>query len=49
MSTQWWIGLISSFLASAVEVVEAVTIVLAAGRVLVIDFDPKEGGWVFRG
>lgn len=27
----WWIGFISSFLASAVEVVEAVTIVLAAG------------------
>jgi uncharacterized membrane protein len=31
MSTQWWIGLVSSFLASGVEVVEAVTIVLAAG------------------
>ncbi len=31
MSTQWWIGLISSFLASGVEVVEAVTIVLAVG------------------
>ncbi len=31
MGTQWWIGLVSSFLASAVEVVEAVTIVLAAG------------------
>src|SRR5215210_145199 len=31
MTTQWWIGLISSFLASGVEVVEAVTIVLAAG------------------
>src|SRR4051812_15536006 len=31
MTTQWWVGLISSFLASAVEVVEAVTIVLAAG------------------
>jgi uncharacterized membrane protein len=28
---QWWIGFISSFLASSVEVVEAVTIVLAAG------------------
>jgi uncharacterized membrane protein len=27
----WWIGFISSFLASAVEVVEAVTLVLAAG------------------
>jgi uncharacterized membrane protein len=27
----WWIGFISSFLASSVEVVEAVTIVLAAG------------------
>src|SRR6266581_3438216 len=27
----WWIGFISAFLASAVEVVEAVTIVLAAG------------------
>jgi len=25
------------------------TIDLAAGRVLVIDFDAKEGGWVFRG
>ncbi len=31
MSTQWWVGLLSSFLASGVEVVEAVTIVLAAG------------------
>lgn len=31
MSTQWWIGLASTFLASSVEVVEAVTIVLAAG------------------
>lgn len=31
MATQWWIGLISSFLASGVEVVEAVTIVLAVG------------------
>src|ERR671937_2309396 len=31
MSTQWWIALVSSFLASGVEVVEAVTIVLAAG------------------
>ncbi|MEA2573063.1 MAG: hypothetical protein QOH93_361 [Chloroflexia bacterium] len=31
MSTQWWIGLVSSFLASGVEVVEAVTIVLAVG------------------
>ena len=31
MSAQWWIGLVSSFLASGVEVVEAVTIVLAAG------------------
>src|SRR5690242_15133104 len=31
MSTHWWIGLVSSFLASGVEVVEAVTIVLAAG------------------
>ncbi len=31
MATQWWIGLVSSFLASGVEVVEAVTIVLAAG------------------
>src|SRR6476659_1885196 len=31
MNTQWWIGLVSSFLASAVEVVEAVTIVLAVG------------------
>ncbi len=31
ISTQWWIGLVSSFLASGVEVVEAVTIVLAAG------------------
>src|SRR5438105_7075915 len=31
MNTQWWIGLISSFLASGVEVVEAVTIVLAVG------------------
>ena len=28
---QWWIGFISSFLASGVEVVEAVTIVLAVG------------------
>src|SRR3954454_3241608 len=27
----WWFGFISAFLASAVEVVEAVTIVLAAG------------------
>lgn len=27
----WWIGFLSSFLASAVEVVEAVTLVLAAG------------------
>jgi hypothetical protein len=25
------------------------TVALAAGRILVIDFDPKEGGWVFRG
>lgn len=25
------------------------TVDLAPGRVLVIDFDPKEGGWVFRG
>src|SRR5438477_8564129 len=31
MATQWWIGLVSSFLASGVEVVEAVTIVLAVG------------------
>lgn len=31
MGTQWWIGLLSSFFASAVEVVEAVTLVLAAG------------------
>ena len=31
MTTQWWIGILSSFLASGVEVVEAVTIVLAAG------------------
>ncbi len=31
MNTQWWIGLVSSFLASGVEVVEAVTIVLAVG------------------
>jgi uncharacterized membrane protein len=31
MGTPWWIGLISSFLASSVEVVEAVTIVLAVG------------------
>lgn len=31
MNTHWWIGLISSFLASSVEVVEAVTIVLAVG------------------
>src|SRR5437660_2522065 len=31
MSPHWWIGLISSFLASGVEVVEAVTIVLAVG------------------
>jgi uncharacterized membrane protein len=31
MSTSWWIGLTSSFLASGVEVVEAVTIVLAVG------------------
>lgn len=31
MNAHWWIGLLSSFLASAVEVVEAVTIVLAAG------------------
>ena len=31
MGTQWWIGLVSSFLASSVEVVEAVTIVLAVG------------------
>jgi uncharacterized membrane protein len=27
----WWFGFVSAFLASAVEVVEAVTIVLAAG------------------
>ena len=25
------------------------TIDLGAGRILVIDFDPKEGGWLFRG
>jgi hypothetical protein len=25
------------------------TIELGAGRILVIDFDPKEGGWLFRG
>ena len=31
MNTHWWIGLVSSFLASSVEVVEAVTIVLAVG------------------
>ena len=31
MSTSWWIGLTSSFLASGVEVVEAATIVLAVG------------------
>lgn len=31
MNTQWWVGLVSSFLASGVEVVEAVTIVLAVG------------------
>jgi uncharacterized membrane protein len=31
MNTHWWIGLVSSFLASGVEVVEAVTIVLATG------------------
>jgi uncharacterized membrane protein len=31
VSTTWWIGLTSSFLASAVEVVEAATIVLAVG------------------
>lgn len=31
MGTQWWIGFVSSFLASGVEVVEAVTIVLATG------------------
>src|SRR2546425_12328140 len=31
MSTSWWIGLTSSFLASGVEVVEAATIVLAGG------------------
>src|SRR3954453_17138481 len=31
MNTHWWIGLASSFLASGVEVVEAVTIVLAVG------------------
>ncbi|MEO8286161.1 MAG: hypothetical protein ABI670_06960 [Chloroflexota bacterium] len=31
MSTQWLVGFLSSFLASGVEVVEAVTIVLAAG------------------
>lgn len=31
MDAHWWIGLVSSFLASGVEVVEAVTIVLAVG------------------
>jgi uncharacterized membrane protein len=31
MGTHWWVGVVSSFLASGVEVVEAVTIVLAAG------------------
>ena len=31
MNTQWWIAVVSSFLASGVEVVEAVTIVLATG------------------
>ena len=25
------------------------TVDLGAGRILVIDFDPKEGGWLFRG
>ncbi len=31
LTTHWWIGLLSGFLASGVEVVEAVTIVLAVG------------------
>jgi uncharacterized membrane protein len=32
MNTHWWIALVSSFLASGVEVVEAVTIVLATAH-----------------
>jgi uncharacterized membrane protein len=31
MSTSWWVGLTSSFLASGVEVVESATVVLAVG------------------